>query len=218
MAVARSSSRVARRRWRQKGLLTALGLVFAVSALLRLGSLESAFADGGGAGQTMMPPPSLADAADLPEGRISMAPLVDALADVEALRDDLAAREAALIDRERAVAAAQVLAETRLAELEAAETRLRDLIALSDGAAEADLDRLTRVYETMDPDQAAPLFSQMAPSFAAGFMARMTPAASAAIMAELAPEEAYAISVILATRNASAPVLDDQSSVQDTQN
>jgi flagellar motility protein MotE (MotC chaperone) len=217
MAVARSSSRAARRRWRQKGLLTALGLVFAVSALLRLGSLESAFADGGGAGQAM-DPPSLADAVGLPEGRISMAPLVDALADVEALRDDLAARGAALIDRERAVAAAQVLAETRLAELEAAEARLRDLIALSDGAAEADLDRLTRVYETMDPDQAAPLFAQMAPSFAAGFMARMTPGASAAIMAELAPEEAYAISVILATRNASAPILDDQASVQDTQN
>jgi flagellar motility protein MotE (MotC chaperone) len=43
-------------------------------------------------------------------------------------------------------------------------------MALSDTAAETDIDRLTRVYETMEPDAAAPLFAQMEPSFAAGFL------------------------------------------------
>jgi len=200
-----------KRRWRQKGLLTALGLVFAVSAVLRLGTLEFAVAE------------TPADAADriapiASAQGVSAAPLIDALADVEALRDSLATREADLLDRERAVAAAQVLIEDRLAELEAMEQRLAELVAHSDRAAEADLDRLTRVYETMPPDQAARLFEQMPPSFAAGFMGRMAPATSAALMAELAPDAAYAISVVIATRNAAAPVLPGEPDPEDTEN
>jgi flagellar motility protein MotE (MotC chaperone) len=186
-----------RRRRRQRWLLTALGLVFAVSAVLRLGALEAAFADIG---------------ADAPPGSATVAPdlarsLQDALAEVAALRLTLDLRDAALADRARAVAAAEALVESRLAELEAAEARLAALIATSDAAAETDLDRLTRVYETMAPEEAAAVFAQMQPSFAAGFLARMSPAASATLMAALPPEQAYAVSVIIATRNSSAPRL-----------
>jgi flagellar motility protein MotE (MotC chaperone) len=131
--------------------------------------------------------------------------LQEAMAEVMALRHDLDARAAALAEREAAVALAQDLVEARLAELAEAESRLEALIAVSDAAAETDLDRLTRVYETMDPDTAAELFAQMPPSFAAGFLARMTPPASAALMAAMTPEQAYAVSVVLATRNSSAP-------------
>lgn len=190
------------RRRRQKGLLTALGLVFAFSAVMRIGSLDFAFADSAATGAPAPPVTAPAPAPDLAE---AMEPLRAAMADVQAQRDALAARETALADRERAVAAAQVLVEDRLSELEAAETRLNALIAVSDRAAETDLDLLTQVYESMGPDQAAPLFEQMAPSFAAGFLARMAPAAGAAVMAELTPEFAYAVSVVLATRNATAP-------------
>lgn len=110
-----------------------------------------------------------------------------------------------LADRERALEAAEVLVAAQLQELEAAEIRLRDLIALSDRAAEDDLARLTRVYETMPAADVAALFTQMDPPFAAGFLARMTPAASAAVMGEMDPAVAYAISVAIATRNAAAP-------------
>jgi flagellar motility protein MotE (MotC chaperone) len=137
-----------------------------------------------------------------------VAPIRSALDEVERLRTELMRREAEIADRERAVAAAQILVEERLAELQATEERLRDLIALSDAASETDIDRLTRVYETMEPEAAAPLFAQMEPSFAAGFLSRMTPASSAALLAELDPQTAYAISVVLATRNATAPTLE----------
>lgn len=184
---------------RRISLLSILGAVFVVSALLRLGLVGEAFNTA----------PAIASSGSQTSDLAGpVAPIRSALDEVERLRADLLRREAEIADRERAVAAAQILVEERLAELEATEERLRDLIALSDAASETDIDRLTRVYETMEPEAAAPLFAQMEPSFAAGFMSRMTPASSAALMAELDPQTAYAISVILATRNATAPTFE----------
>lgn len=187
-----------RTRRRRTGILVGLSIVFAASALVRLGTI---------AGEHW--PVAAANAADDNLGDLSVAgptaPLRTALDEVERLRAELARREASVAERERAVEAARTLVEERLAELEAAETRLSDMIAISDTAAETDIDRLTRVYQTMEPEQAAPLFAQMEPSFAAGFLSRMAPAASAALLAELDPQAAYAISVVLATRNAEAP-------------
>jgi len=206
-----------RKRWRQKGLLTALGLVFSVSAVLRLGSLD--FATAQPEDHIDMPSASAAETYDTaPVTGMVAGPLAEALADVETLRDRLHAQESALADRERAVAAAQSLVEARLAELETLEARLSDLVALSDQAAEGDIDRLTRVYETMPPEESAALFSQMSPSFAAGFLARMTPTTAAELMAELDPETAYAISFVLATRNVSAPRLEAEALPDDTEN
>lgn len=174
-----------------------LGLVFAASVALRLGTLDL----------TLI---SAAEASD-PDPVASVvgptAPIRAALDEVSALRDRLAAREATIDDRERAVEVAHVLIEDRLAVLEAAELRLQALIQRSDSAAEADLARLTEVYQTMEADQTAALFAQMDSNFAAGFLTRMTPAASGAIMAELDPTVAYTISVVIATRNAAAPTL-----------
>jgi len=198
---ARHSTPRRRTRWRQRWLLTFLGVVFAASATLRLGTLDLAFAEAMDAAAT-----AARESASVASPDVTQA-LQAALAEVAGLRDALDRREAEIANRERAVAAARLLVEERLAELEAAETRLSTLIAASDQAAETDLERLTQVYETMPPETAAALFAQMTPSFAAGFLARMTPAASAALMAELSPEQAYAISVILATRNSSAPRL-----------
>lgn len=185
------------RRLKRSGLLVTLGLIFAASVVLRLGTLDLRLV-------------STAEASD-PEPHASdvgpTAPIRAALDEVTALRDRLAEREAAVEDRERAIEAAQLLVEERLAVLEAAELRLQALIQTSDSAAEADLARLTEVYQTMEADQTAALFAQMDPNFAAGFLTRMTPAASGAIMAELDPTIAYAISVVIATRNAGAPTL-----------
>lgn len=192
MGKSRKSSRLKR-----SGLLVTLGLVFAASVALRVGTLDLSVV-------------STAEASD-PDPVSSVvgptAPIRAALDEVTALRDRLAARESEIDDRERAVEAVQVLIEERLAALEAAEMRLEALIQTSDSAAEADLARLTEVYQTMEPDQTAALFAQMDPNFAAGFLTRMSPAASGAVMAELDPTIAYAISVVIATRNAAAPTL-----------
>ena len=194
--MARSDEIVRQRRGRrrQRWVLTTLGLVFAASAVLRVGTLDFAFAqDATPAPVTPSAVPGITET------------LQSALIEIDVLRRTLADREALLADRERAVAAAQALVETRLAELAAAEERLSALIAISDSAAETDLDRLTQVYETMPAAEAAAIFGQMDPSFAAGFLTRMAPAASATLMAELTPEQAYAVSVVIATRNSSAP-------------
>lgn len=200
MARTRRSTRLKR-----SGLLITLGLLFAASIALRVGSLDMSLV-------------SRAEASD-PEPAASVvgptAPIRAALDEVTALRDRLATREAEIADRERAMEAAQILIEERLAALEAAEQRLQALIQSSDSAAEADLARLTEVYQTMEPDQTAALFSQMDPNFAAGFLTRMSPAASGAVMAELDPAIAYAISVVIATRNSAAPTLQNRTPTPD---
>lgn len=186
---------------RRLGLLAALAAAFAISGLLRLGQIGAPLLG-----------PSPAIAAGDGGARGAAGPdsaLRRALDEVEALRAELREREATLSERETAVTAAQTLIEERLAELEAAEARLTELVAVSDTAAESDIDRLTRVYETMEAEQAAALFAQMEPDFAAGFLSRMSAAASAALLSELDPQVAYAISVVLATRNAAAPTLAD---------
>lgn len=197
-----------RPRRRQRWVLTGLGVVFAASAIMRLGTIDLAFAQS----QSPTPDPVMADPA-------MTQTLAVALREVEALREDLDRRAIALEDRESAIMRAQTLVEQRLVDLEAAEARLEALIALSDRAAESDLDRLTAVYETMPAPEAAAIFGQMDPSFAAGFLTRMTPAASANLMAELTPEQAYAVSVVIATRNAAAPRLHHrENAAQETKN
>lgn len=117
----------------------------------------------------------------------------------------IAQQEVALQDRMQALKFASREIDRKLAELTAAEEALRETIALADTAAESDLDRLTRVYESMKPKQAAALFEEMDPEFAAGFLGRMRPEAAAAVMAGLSPEAAHSFSVVLAGRNANVP-------------
>jgi flagellar motility protein MotE (MotC chaperone) len=93
----------------------------------------------------------------------------------------------------------------RMTELEAMETELKATLALADGAAEADIERLTAVYQAMKPKDAAALFETMSPEFAAGFLGRMTPDSAAAILSGMSAEAAYGVSVIVAGRNAGAP-------------
>ncbi|NRB18664.1 MAG: hypothetical protein HRU33_14150 [Rhodobacteraceae bacterium] len=117
----------------------------------------------------------------------------------------LAAREAEVEDRMKAMEIANQAIIQKLAALEAAEAKLEATLSLADGATEADLARLTAVYEQMKAKESAPLFEEMDPDFAAGFLARMKSEAAAGIMAGLSPQAAYTISVVLAGRNSSVP-------------
>ena len=192
-----------RRKRRQpgRGALLIITCLLVGSALIRIGD---------GAGQALARVP--ADGA-VPEGPTTATPEAcktpdDLRAMLAAFgeRDaDLSRREAALRDRMQALRIADEEVSARLAELKTAEAALRDTIALSDTAAENDLDGLTKVYENMKPKQAAALFEQMNPSFAAGFLGRMRPESAAAIMAGLSPDAAHLFSVVLAGRNANAP-------------
>ena len=179
-----------------RGALFIVAMLFAVSGALRLGSgvgVALARAEDG---------PAVAEERDAPQTCETPAALAEALS----LREDrLTARERALADRQAALALAEVALTERLAELEAVEAELRQTLALADGAAEADIQRLTEVYQAMKPKEAAALFEAMAPEFAAGFLGRMPPEAAAAILSGMSAEAAYGISVIVAGRNTDVP-------------
>ena len=99
----------------------------------------------------------------------------------------LAQREAEIEDRMKALEIADEAIEQKLAALKVAEEELRSTLALADGATEADVDRLTTVYEQMKPKESAALFEEMDPTFAAGFLARMRPEAAAELWPVSAP-------------------------------
>lgn len=187
------------RRRPNRGALIVLAVFMAVSGALRLGDgIGQAFAR-----TTIAPTES--GGAEIPSALNCPAPplaLAEALSEREAR---VTAREAALADRLAALSLADTEIERRLAKLSAAEASLNETLSRADGASEADLTRLTEVYQTMKPKDAAALFATMAPEFAAGFLGRMRPEASAAILSGMTPENAYGISVLLAGRNAKVP-------------
>lgn len=117
----------------------------------------------------------------------------------------IAKQEEEIRNRMQALSVADAEVTRKLSELEVAEDRLRNVIAMAETAADDDVSRLTRVYETMKPKNVAALFEEMDPDFAAGFIARMNPNSAAGVMAGLSPHAAYTISVVLAGRNANVP-------------
>ena len=167
------------------------------SGLIRLGTVGAAIARDTG---------SLTEQMDDPLHNCVPDPELDGLFEVIKSRtEQLDVQELALLTREKDLEAAEILIQSNLERLVAAEDRLAKTIDMVDGASEDDLGRLTTVYESMKPKTAADLFSQMTPDFAAGFLGRMSPKAAGEIMSGLTPEDAYAISVVLAGRNANVP-------------
>lgn len=190
-----------KRRLGQRGGLVLIASLLLGSALLRVGNNAGqafALANEKVAMSELEPAPTALQC-DTPD---DLRPMLEAFQKRE---ERLALREEALRDRMHALTLADEKVSEKLAALRTAETALRETIALAESAAEDDLDRLTKVYETMKPKQAAALFEEMAPEFAAGFLGRMRPDAAAAILAGLSPEAAHTFSVVLAGRNANVP-------------
>lgn len=190
-----------KRRGNTRGALMMIAVLLLGSALLRIG---------GNAGQALAlasPESETQQSGSAPGGQAceTADDFKAMLAAFQQREAQLQTREEALRNRMHALSIADEEVGRKLAELTRAETALRETIALADTAAESDLDRLTRVYETMKPKQAAALFEEMSPDFAAGFLGRMRPEAAAAIMAGLSPGAAHSFSVVLAGRNADVP-------------
>jgi flagellar motility protein MotE (MotC chaperone) len=131
--------------------------------------------------------------------------LAEVIAALSTREERLEQQETQLRERFQALNVANQQIEEKLSQLTNAEEQLRNTIALASSAAEDDIARLVKVYETMKPKDAAVLFEEMAPDFAAGFLARMNAEAAAGVLSGLTPEAAYALSVILAGRNANVP-------------
>ena len=126
------------------------------------------------------------------------------LRDIARRDDALARREAAVALREQDLRVAREEIDRATAGLLEAERALEARMFASDGASEADLDRLTAIYEGMKPKDAAALFEAMDPDFAAGFLGRMSPESAAQVFSALPPLAAYAVSATIAGRNVGA--------------
>ncbi|MEM9909176.1 MAG: hypothetical protein AAF922_00205 [Pseudomonadota bacterium] len=118
---------------------------------------------------------------------------------------EIETKEQKIQNRLRALEQVDAEVSEKIDQLERVEKKLRSTLTIAQTAADADIERLTQVYENMKPKQAAALFEEMDPNFAAGFLGRMRSDAAAAIMAGLSAESANLYSVILAGRNANAP-------------
>lgn len=170
------------------------------SAVLRLGSDGMALAETGHAAQMEMP--------DLP----TEVAQCEALEDVDQLIRIVKERETQLDEKSVEITNRQLILENledrikaQIVELETANQNLAETLAIADGAAETDLNRLTTVYEAMKPQNAARVFENMDLTFAAGFLSRMDPQSAAMVMSELPAELAYSVSVVMAGQNARAP-------------
>lgn len=179
-----------------RGTLAVIAGLMIASGLLRAGN-DAGRAFAIGAQDETTPAPLVCEPQEAPVA------LLDALRQREERATE---REARIEDRMQALRLAEAAIDERLAAMAEAEASLAATLQRADGAAEADIGRLTLVYENMQPAVVARLFEQMVPEFSAGFLARMAPEAAAAVMTELDPMVAYSISVVIAARNSSVPV------------
>ncbi len=184
-------------RARSNGALGLLAAGFLASAALRAGEVVAALPVEDGFGGPVpeirqAPAPAETSAAETPEALI---------AELQARRDGLAAREAELETRAQTLEAMEARLETRLKALEAAQERLESTAVLVDDAAERDVRHLAEMYASMKPKDAAEIFDKMPPSFAAGFLGSMESVQAALIMANMGADQAYAVSLLLAGRN-----------------
>ena len=177
-----------------RGVVLIVSLLLAASGALRLGAgIGTALANAPAEGADTTPPQVCPETPS-------------AVAEAFRKRDaELTARETAITKRTVALSLSDAAVSKRIEELKTAEAALRKTLAIADGAAEADLTRLTAVYEAMKPADASRMFDKMAPEFAAGFLARMNPSSAAAVLAGMSSDAAYSISVLIAGRNALAP-------------
>ncbi len=192
-----------RRKGRQpgRGALVIIATMLVGSAVIRLGdNAGQALARAAHDAEISVP-----EAAQAPAECKSSEGMMQMLEDLRARENRLQQQEAAFQDRMQALKIANQEITGKLAALTSAEEKLRGTIALADTAAEDDLARLTKVYESMKPKQAAALFEEMNPDFAAGFLGRMRPEIAAGIMASLSPQAARTFSVVMAGRNANVP-------------
>ncbi|NPD16637.1 hypothetical protein HOY34_15700 [Xinfangfangia sp. D13-10-4-6] len=140
-----------------RGTLFLIALLFAASGAIRFGD---------GVGLSIARAAATETEGDEPADQ-GCGPLPQELAAALSAREArVNVQEAALADRAAALDLANAVLKGRVEEMERVEAELRSTLAIADGAAEADLVRLTAVYESMKPREAAALFNAMDAQFA----------------------------------------------------
>ena len=113
-----------------------------------------------------------------------------------------------LADRARMLEVIEARAAEQVQALEAHRSALQSTLAGVEQGAEAEVARLVKIYESMNPKEAARIFEAMPVDVAAGFMRRMSEGKSALVMGRLDAERAYAITLAMA--NNPEPLVEQQ--------
>ena len=124
-------------------------------------------------------------------------------------RGQLDQRESGLDVQVQLIAAAEAKLDARIAQMNGLKTDIQGLLGQADQQAQAEADRLVRVYEDMPEKKAAASMAVLDDSVRLPIAAKMKERKLAAILAQMTPQDAKAITEKLAQRTAGSKVLAD---------
>lgn len=130
---------------------------------------------------------------------------IDVLRQLAKRRDELAARERALDDREAMLKATEQRIAGQVEQMKQMKAEYQQMRTQRDEAAEASLRRLVTVYEAMKPDEAARIFETMEGAVLLDVVTRMGERRLAPILAQMSPAKAQALTIAMASRRAIIP-------------
>jgi flagellar motility protein MotE (MotC chaperone) len=124
-------------------------------------------------------------------------------------RGQLDQRESSLDTQVQLIAAAEAKLDSRIQEMNGLKSDIQGLLGQADQQAQADADRLVRVYEDMPEKKAAAAMTVIDDSVRLPIAAKMKERKLAAILAQMAPADAKALTEKLAARMSGSKVLAD---------
>jgi flagellar motility protein MotE (MotC chaperone) len=130
---------------------------------------------------------------------------IDVLRQLAKRRDELAARERALDDREAMLKATEQRIAGQVEQMKQMKAEYQQMRTQRDEAAEASMRRLVTVYEAMKPDEAARIFETMEGAVLLDVVTRMGERRLAPILAQMSPAKAQALTIAMANRRAIIP-------------
>jgi flagellar motility protein MotE (MotC chaperone) len=130
---------------------------------------------------------------------------IDVLRQLAKRRDELAARERALDDRETMLKATERRIAEQVEQMKQMKAEYQQMRTQRDDAAEASMRRLVTVYEAMKPDEAARIFETMEGAVLLDVVIRMGERRLAPILAQMSPAKAQALTIAMANRRTIVP-------------
>jgi len=124
----------------------------------------------------------------------------ETLLSLRKIRDALDARQKNLEERQKTAETSEEKLSERLADLEALEARIKDMLAQEKSINTKKIKRLTAVYEGMKADRAAPVIERMDLAIVVRMFSRMDEKKVGKILSFLPPEKAVKISQALTDR------------------
>ncbi len=132
-------------------------------------------------------------------------------------RGQLDQREATLDTQVQLIAAAEAKLDSRIGQMNQLKADIQGLIGQADQQAQADQDRLVRVYEDMPPKAAAAALTVMDDSVRLPIAAKMKERKLADVLRYMAPADAKTLTEKLAQRTSGAQILADAKNVVNPQ-